>query len=321
MAAARTRRALASVARDRHPARMSPPLAFWSKDYACDIGPHVFPTEKYALVRDRLVAEGRLAANEIAEPPLATRSELESVHTRAYLDDLEQLRWTPRTAPSELPLSAEIVTAYRRAAAGTRLAARAALERGSAIHIGGGFHHACADHAEGFCYLNDVAVAIRAMQRERAIERAAVVDLDVHQGNGTADIFSGDRSVFTLSVHQEANYPVPKARSSLDVGLDDGTGDDAYDRALERALIPVWAFEPQLIVYVAGADPYVDDQLGGLALTFDGLERRDRRVLDGCAERGIPVAVTLAGGYARNHEDTVRIHVLTCRLALALAKR
>lgn len=300
---------------------MTLPLAFHSRAYACDIGPHVFPTVKYALVRDRLVAEGRLAESEIAEPPLATREELESVHTRDYLDDLEQLRWTPRTARSELPLSAAIVAAYRLAAGGTRLAAETALERGGSIHIGGGFHHACADHAEGFCYLNDVAVAIRSLQRRRLIERAAVVDLDVHQGNGTANIFSGDRSVFTLSVHQEANYPVPKANSSLDVGLDDGTSDDAYDRALEAALVQVWAFAPQLIVYVAGADPYVDDQLGGLALTFDGLERRDRRVLDGCAERGIPVAVTLAGGYARNHEDTLRIHTMTCRLALSLAKR
>jgi acetoin utilization deacetylase AcuC-like enzyme len=300
---------------------MKPPLAFHSPAYACDIGPHVFPTAKYARVRDRLVTEGWLAAADIAEPRAASRAELERVHAAAYLDDLEQLRWTPRTAPSELPLSAEIVAAYRTAAAGTRLASLAALENGSAVHIGGGFHHACADHAEGFCYLNDVAVAIRALQHERRIERAAVVDLDVHQGNGTANIFFGDASVFTLSIHQEANYPVPKASSSLDVGLDDGTPDEAYDRALEAALVPVWAFEPQLIVYVAGADPYVDDQLGGLALTFDGLERRDRRVLEGCARRGIPVAVTLAGGYARNHEDTVRIHALTCRLAIAIARR
>src|SRR5262249_50718600 len=152
--------------------------------------------------------------------------------------------------------------------------------------------HASAERAEGFCYVNDVAVAIRALQREGRIRRAAVVDLDVHQGNGTARIFAGDGSVFTLSLHQENNYPVPKATSSLDVGLGDGAGDLEYEGALVRALESVWNHAPELVIYVAGADPYVDDQLGGLALTFDGLEKRDRRVLDGCAQRGVPVAVT-----------------------------
>ena len=198
-------------------------------------------------------------------------------------------------------------------------AARAALAHRAAVHVGGGFHHASAERAEGFCYLNDVAVAIRALQNSGELRRAAVVDLDVHQGNGTALIFEGDPSVFTLSLHQESNYPSPKARSTLDLGLEDGLGDDAYLAVLDGALERVWAFSPQLVMFVAGADPYVDDQLGGLALTFGGLEKRDRRVLEGCAERGIPVVVTLAGGYARRLEDTVAIHTSTCRIALGIA--
>lgn len=292
------------------------PRVVCSPAYGFDIGPHVFPTLKYARVLDLLISEGWVARDEAFDPEPASRELLETAHTSAYLDDLEALRWTARTADSELPLSTAIVDGFRRAAAGTVAAARGALEHGAAAHIGGGFHHASADRAEGFCYLNDVAVAIRVLQREGRIQRAAVVDLDVHQGNGTARIFADDRSVFTLSLHQENNYPVPKAHSSLDVGLEDGTGDLEYDAALVQSLESVWGHAPELVIYVAGADPYVDDQLGGLALTFDGLERRDRRVLDGCAERGVPVAVTLAGGYARRLEDTVRIHAQTCRVAL-----
>jgi acetoin utilization deacetylase AcuC-like enzyme len=294
-------------------------LVVYSPRYACDIGPHVFPTTKYGLVRDRLVAEGWVSPGEIFEPAPAPRELLELAHTPQYIDDLEALRVTPRTAYSELPLSAGVVEAYRLAASGTVAAARAALTHRAAVHLGGGFHHASADRAEGFCYLNDVAIAIRALQASGEIRRAAVVDLDVHQGNGTAMIFENDPTVFTLSLHQESNYPVPKARSSADVSLEDGLSDDAYDRELAAALERVWAFAPELVVYVAGADPYVDDQLGGLALTLGGLERRDRRVLEGCAARRIPVVTTLAGGYARRVEDTVAIHTATCRIALAIA--
>jgi len=294
-------------------------LVVHSPRYACDIGPHVFPTSKYARVRERLVAEGWALDHAILDPPPAPRELLERAHTPEYLDDLEALRVTPRTAYSELPLAEPIVDAYRRAASGTLSAARAALEHRAAVHIGGGFHHASAARAEGFCYLNDLAVAIRALQASGEVRRAAVVDLDVHQGNGTAQIFAGDPSVFTLSLHQEANYPVPKARSTLDVGLDDGLSDDGYDRALAAALEHVWAFAPELVLFAAGADPFVDDQLGGLSLTLGGLERRDRRVLEGCAQRRIPVVVTLAGGYARRLEDTVAIHTVTCRIALAIA--
>ena len=218
---------------------------------------------------------------------------------------------------SELPLEHDIVRAYILAAGGTTLAARAALTRGAAINLGGGFHHAGPGRAEGFCYINDLAVAIRVLQHEGRMRRAAVVDLDVHQGNGTAQVFEGDPTVFTLSLHQENNYPSPKSHSSLDVGLADGTGDGEYDARLHDALESVWSFGPDLVLYQAGADPFRDDQLGGLALSFSGLEARDRAVLEGCAERGLPVTATLGGGYARRLEDTLRIHTQTGRQVLA----
>lgn len=293
--------------------------AIWSADYACDIGPHVFPVVKYRLVRDALVASGDLDPAQVGEPPLPSRAELERVHTPEYLDDLAQLRPTPRTFWSELPLTAEIVHAYTLACGGTLAASRAALSHGSALHLGGGFHHAFADKAEGFCYLNDLAVAARGIQAEGGPRRIAIVDLDVHQGNGTARIFQRDDSVFTLSIHQENNYPL-KQQSDLDVGLEDRIGDDAYLQRLEAALERVFAFEPGLVLYQAGADPYRDDQLGGLALSFEGLERRDRAVLEGCAQRGIPSVVTLGGGYARQLQDTLRIHATTGRIALALRR-
>jgi acetoin utilization deacetylase AcuC-like enzyme len=296
------------------------PSAIWSPDYACDIGPHVFPVVKYRLVRDALIAEGTLDPADVALPPSPSREDLERVHTAAYLDDLEQLRWSPRTLYSELPLTPEIVNAYVLACGGTVAAAREALEHGAAVHLGGGFHHAFADKAEGFCYLNDLAVGARVLQAEGGARRVAIVDLDVHQGNGTAGIFARDDSVFTLSVHQENNYPVPKPPSDLDVGLADRTGDDEYLAALRPALERVWSFGPQLVLYQAGADPYRDDQLGGLALGFEGLERRDREVLEGCAQRGIAVVVTLGGGYARQLQDTLRIHATTGRIALSLRR-
>jgi acetoin utilization deacetylase AcuC-like enzyme len=300
---------------------MERPAIVWSEAYACDIGAHVFPTEKYALVHERLRAEGLLAAGEALAPAAPDRALLACAHTAEYLDDLEALRWTHRTARSELPLTADIVRAFSLGAAGTALAAREALRLGAAVHVGGGLHHAYADHAEGFCYINDLAVAASALLREGRVERAAIVDLDVHQGNGTAHIFAGDPRVFTLSVHQERNYPSPKERSDVDVGLADGTGDDAYLAALAPALARVWSSRPQIVLYQAGADPFHDDQLGGLALSFEGLEARDRMVLEGCAERGIAVALTLGGGYARRLEDTVRIHAASCRAAMRLASR
>jgi len=296
-----------------------PAAVVHSQAYTCDIGPHVFPVAKFRLTRERLMDDGVLAADGILEPVAATRDELLLVHTPGYLDDLEQLRWTERTTYSELPLEHDIVRAYILAAGGTTLAARQAMALGAAINLGGGFHHAGTDRAEGFCYINDLAVGIRVLQREGLVRRAAVVDLDVHQGNGTARVFEGDPSVFTFSIHQENNYPSPKARSSLDLGLADGTGDREYLARLGEALERVWAFAPELVLVQAGADPYADDQLGGLSLTLAGLEARDRAVLEGCARRGIPAAVTLGGGYARRVEDTVRIHAQTGRLVLALA--
>jgi acetoin utilization deacetylase AcuC-like enzyme len=298
----------------------SPAAVVHSARYFCDIGPHVFPMEKYARIRERLVTDGDLAEEEVLEPAPATRDELVLAHTPEYLDDLEQLRWTPRTMWSELPLSAEIVGAYELAAGGTLLASREALARGVGINIGGGFHHASADRAEGFCYINDLAVAARVLQREGRIGTVAVVDLDVHQGNGTALIFANDPTVFTLSLHQEHNYPVPKAESDLDLGLPNRIGDDDYLARLATALERVWQFRPDLVLYQAGADPYAEDLLGGLGLSLAGLERRDRQVLEGASARGIPAVITLGGGYARRVEDTVAIHVQTCRLGLALAR-
>jgi acetoin utilization deacetylase AcuC-like enzyme len=276
--------------------------------------------EKFARVRERLIASGAVEEAEILEPEPASREQLLLVHAAAYLDDLEHLRRTSRTLWSELPLTAEIVSAYVLAAGGTLLAARESLERGVAVNIGGGFHHAMADRAEGFCYINDLAVAIRGLMHEKRVAKAAVVDLDVHQGNGTAAIFRDDASVFTLSLHQESNYPVPKPPSDLDVGLEDEIDDATYLARLDRALERVWDFGPEIILYQAGADPYTDDQLGGLALSLSGLEERDRRVLEGASRRGIAVVVTLGGGYAQRVEDTVTIHERTCRRALDVAR-
>lgn len=296
---------------------MSKPAVVWSPRYACDIGAHVFPVAKYGFVHQRLRDEGLVAPDETLQPPPPTRELLEAAHVPAYLDDLEGLRWTPRTMRSEMPLTREIVDAFALGASGTTLAAREALARGAAVHVGGGLHHAYAGHAEGFCYLNDLAVAARVVMREGLASRVAIVDLDVHQGNGTAHIFANEPDVFTLSIHQERNYPSPKEASDLDVGLDDGTGDAAYLAALGAALEPVWAHAPQLVLYQAGADPFEQDVLGGLSLTFAGLEARDRAVIEGCRARGIAVVSTLGGGYARRVEDTVRIHATTCRCVLA----
>jgi acetoin utilization deacetylase AcuC-like enzyme len=201
-------------------------------------------------------------------------------------------------------------------AGGSIASARLALACGYGGNVGGGFHHAFADHGEGFCAIHDVAVAIRALQHEGKIERAAIVDLDVHQGNGTAVIFSRDPSVFTFSIHQENNYPV-KQVSSLDIGLDDGMEDAEYLERLDAALPGVLdGHRPQLVAYVAGADPYEQDQLGGLCLTRAGLAERDERVYAACRARGIPVFTTLAGGYSRSFEDVVAIHAETLRLGL-----
>lgn len=295
---------------------MKPRPVVHSPAYGCDIGLHVFPTAKYQGVLDALLAQGAVAEADVHAPPRATRALLESVHEPEYLDDLASCRLTERTAYAEMRLTPEVLEGFALQASGTWLAARLALGAGACAHVGGGLHHAHAGHAEGFCFYNDLAVAARMALAERLVERVAVVDLDVHHGNGTAAIFANEPAVFTLSLHQQHNYPAVKPPSTLDVGLDDGTGDQAYLAALAPALERVWGFGPQLVLYQAGADPFHDDQLGGLALSFEGLEARDRAVVDGCASRGIALVTTLGGGYARRLEDTVRIHATTSRLAL-----
>lgn len=290
-----------------------------------DIGPHVFPMRKYAGVIRRLREEDGL--EEPVEPEPASREAIGRVHAEAYLEDLDGGVHTPRTIPSELPISAEIVDFFHLACGGTTRAARIALERTWAAHVGGGFHHAFPDRAEGFCYLNDLAVAAATLLDEGTVERVTVIDVDVHQGNGTAAIFAGDDRVFTMSIHQEDNYPV-KERSDLDVGLvswdrsrpgspwvDDETYLEALAPAVERAL----EHGPDLVLYQAGADPYRDDQLGGLRLTMEGLGRRDETVFRACAARGIPWAITFGGGYAFDVADTVAIHLQTIRKAREVA--
>lgn len=286
----------------------------YSPDYFCDIGAHVFPTVKFERVHALLRRDGDIPSDRFLTPQPASREDLELVHTRAYLDDLSALRRTPGTTRSELPLTEQIVRAYALAAGGTLLAARRALQHGLAANLGGGFHHAFAGHAEGFCYINDVAVAIRRLLADKAIRRAAVVDLDVHQGNGTAAIFATDPAVYTFSMHQEKNYPA-KQRSTLDVGLDDGVEDGEYLDLLNTHLPAILdGFGPDLVLYVAGVDVYREDVLGGLALTLDGIRERDLCVVGHCVRRGIPLAATLAGGYAARLDDTLAAHHTLCRI-------
>lgn len=294
----------------------------YSDRYVADIGPHVFPVAKYPMVVEELIHRCGVARSEFMEPTAPTREQLALVHTPEYLDDFLSARWTPRTAASEMPLTREIVDAYVLSAGGTLLAAREAVRRrGFGIHIGGGFHHTFPDHAEGFCYLNDIAVAIRVLQHEGVIRWAAVVDCDVHQGNGTARIFQHDPDVFTFSIHQYHNYP-PKEKSDLDIGLRDGAGDEEYLAALGEAFpARLEAHRPDLVIYNAGADPYEHDLLGGLALTKKGLARRDELVIGWCAAHSVPIVSLLAGGYAADTGDTVDIHVNTCQTMIEAARR
>lgn len=326
---------------------------FYSPRYEIDLGLHVFPTRKYRLVHDRLLERGLIASRNVVEPAAAAWEDLARVHTSDYLtkmrtgamsiEDLAQL---------ELPWSAGMVEGFRMMVGGTIDAALIACaittsefrmptsELPIACHIGGGLHHAFPNHGEGFCPFNDVAVAIRMLQA-RGIERHAVIDLDVHHGNGTAFIFNpggatsppptrsdrgpgqsvADAAVFTFSIHQQHNYPMWKPRGSLDIGLPDGAHDASYLRELEAALPRVLAHRPGCVFYLAGADPYEDDQLGGLRLTLDGLRTRDRMVIRAVSGADIPLVVLLAGGYARHVEDTVAIHVSTIEEAIGAANR
>ncbi len=291
----------------------------YSERYHIDIGTHVFPTVKYQMVHRALASRG---GYEFVEPLLASWDDLSLVHTPEYLEKLQTGRFTQaEIAQLELPCSPEIVEGFRLMTGGTLAASRDALESGIGLHIGGGFHHAFANHGEGFCLFNDVAVAIRVLQREGRITRAAVIDCDVHHGNGTAMIFDLDPSVFTFSIHQQDNYPAFKPRSSLDIGVEDRIQNAEYLTKVRQALPQVLAFAPDLVFYLAGADPYEDDQLGGLALTFEGLRERDRLVFETCRGVRVPVVLTLAGGYARRVADTVKIHCASFDAAAEMGQR
>jgi acetoin utilization deacetylase AcuC-like enzyme len=310
----------------------------YSPRYHFDIGSHVFPTAKYSRLHDALIDRRVAAPSDFVAPDTMPWDDLALVHTDDYLERLRDGTMSgEEQAQLEIDASRPVVEGFRLMAGGTLLAARIALgaarlpdvienpgadagahrpTRRLGLHLGGGFHHACEDHGEGFCLFNDVAVAIHVLRRDKAISRAAIVDCDVHHGNGTAFIFAGDRAVFTFSIHQEHNYPVFKPHSSLDVHLPDYADDELYLRQLAGALPRVLATGPDIVFYLAGADPFEDDQLGGLSLTKQGLRRRDRLVFNAARELAVPVVVTLAGGYARRLEDTVDIHAATVEEAI-----
>jgi acetoin utilization deacetylase AcuC-like enzyme len=325
---------------------MLPFKLVYSDDYYLPIGAHVFPAEKYRRIRDRLLELGVAGPEDFVVPQPASDQDILLVHTPRYVEKLKTGTLSPREELElEIPFSAELVRAFWLAAGGSILAAQHALNDGIAVNIGGGFHHAFPDHGEGFCMIHDVAVAIRRMQRDGRIRTAMTVDCDVHQGNGTAAIFCGTRipgeplpstspaefnvaakirnahagDVFTISLHQENNYPPVKPPSSIDVDLPDGIGDDDYMGWLDNALSSgLRQFDPDLLCYIAGADPYREDQLGGLSLSIEGLKKRDELVFRVAKARGIPVMVTFAGGYARQVEDTVAIHANTIIAATEL---
>jgi acetoin utilization deacetylase AcuC-like enzyme len=289
--------------------------------YFLDIGPHVFPAEKYRLLHQHLLRTGLAKPADFVPPEPATDEDVRLAHHAAWVEKLRRGTLTvAEMVELEIPYSPDIVRAFWLAAGGSILAARLALRDGIGFNLGGGFHHAFPDHGEGFCAINDIAIAIRRLQKDEAVQRAMVVDCDVHHGNGTAAIFADDSSVYTLSIHQRNNYPSVKPPSDMDIHLSDGTGDEEYLLRLGNGCRAAFTmFRPELLVYVAGADPYREDQLGGLALTFEGLEKRDRLVINMAREHGVPVAVVLAGGYARNTADTIAIHANTARIAAELS--
>ena len=282
---------------------------------------HRFPIAKYTLLREAVIAEGVVRPEFVHDPARIARDDLLLVHSADYVD-----RFTAGTLSVDeqrrlgFPWSAALVERAYRAAGGTNEAARGALQHGIAMNLAGGTHHAFPSHGEGFCVFNDVAIAIRTLQRDNRIERAAIIDLDVHQGNGTHAIFAGDERVFTFSMHGSRNYPFKRNPGNLDVELPDGADDDTFLEQLTTLLPNVLAdAAPDLVCYLAGADPHENDRLGRLKLTFSGLSRRDRLVIESCREVGIPLLITIAGGYGRDINDTVRIHVNTARIASEFA--
>ncbi len=300
---------------------------FYTDQFVLPLPPgHRFPMGKYRLLRDRLAAE--VPGARLVPAPRATDGELALVHTPGYIQAISDGSVDPRVMREiGFPWSPAMAERARHSVGATISACRAAFAEGVAANIAGGTHHSYPDKGGGFCVFNDAAVAARLMQAERARGsrqplRVAIVDLDVHQGNGTARIFRDDPTVFTLSLHGQKNFPFRKEASDLDIDLPDGTGDDAYLHALERALEELaHRFDPGLVIYLAGADPHEGDRLGRLRLTWDGLEARDRRVFDWAWQRGVPLAFAMAGGYGHKLEDTVQVQVNTFQVAVAYARR
>ena len=277
---------------------------------------HRFPMAKYSGLRDRLLRDRLVSPDDLYEAPRASWDDLRLVHDQGYLTAVEQ-GLLARAAQRRIgfPWSPQMVERARRSVGATIAAARAALDDGGAANLAGGTHHAFPDRGEGYCVFNDVAVAARVLQRDCGVTRVAVVDCDVHQGDGTAAIFSDERNVFTLSLHGARNYPFRKQTSDLDVEFDDGTGDEPYLAKLAHSLDVVFDFTPHAVFYLAGADPYEGDRLGRLKLTIDGLQRRDTLVFSRCREAGVPVVITMSGGYADDLDSIVTIHANTIRVA------
>lgn len=313
----------ADVGPDPDTGRRLPFSVVYHDDYDLNLGGHVFPSTKFKLIRDALLARGIAAPADIMAPEPATDDDLKLVHTADWVERLKHLKLTfGEINRLEIPVSPELVRALWLAAGGSILGARRALVDGVAYNVGGGLHHAFPGHGEGFCAIHDVAVAIRRLQKDGVIRRAMVVDVDVHHGNGTAAIFAADPTVFTLSIHQFNNYPFEKPPSDVDIHLPDGLGDKDYLKRLGDALRPALdQFRPELVFYIAGGDPYEHDRLGGLKLTLNGLFDRDRLVIREARSQGIPVAIALAGGYAEDVEDTVAIHVNTLLAAVEAARQ
>jgi len=295
----------------------------YSEDYwIVDIGKHVFPVKKYRLVYEELLSMGAKKENFLIPEP-AKDEDLLLVHTSKYMKKLKTGSLSPSEILAlELPYSAELVKFSQLCVGGTILTARRALKDGLSVHIGGGFHHAFPDHGEGFCVLNDVAVALEKIKQEGRIQKAMIVDCDLHQGNGTSFIFAKKNYAFTFSIHQMDIYPAEKPLSSVDVGLWSGDGDEKYLSSLCFHFPRLYSeFKPDLVFYLAGADPFEGDQLGSLTLTKEGLKERDRIVIEEARKLRIPVAIVFAGGYARNVEDTVSIHLNTIKIAQKIQRK
>ncbi len=288
---------------------------FYTPRYYAEIGDaHIFPIRKFELVRDQLLAEGTLQTEEIVEPMPASVADVRLVHTEDYVSRLVNGTLTAREIRRlGLPWSESLVRRSFYAVGGTIAAALHSLTEGYASNLAGGTHHSFADRGEGFCVFNDVAVAIRTLRTRGLIRRAAIVDCDVHQGNGTATIFAADPETFTFSIHGANNYPLFKAQSSLDVELADGTCDEEYLSVLASHLITVFQHDPEIVFYLAGADPFAGDKLGKLSLSIQGLRERDEHVVRECYEREVPMVTVMSGGYGKQIRDTVEIHCNTIR--------